>query len=142
MATTEELEAQVKAQYPAYVYLLEEPELRQLLLDAVNPDIGFSPEEFTAKFQASEWYRTHSDTERQWDALLAADPASANRQSQERLADMRNMAAQVGVTIDPTTEAYLVDLSLRFGWTDTEIRNRLLYHGAGAAGRGAGDAGR
>ena len=138
-----DLEAQVRQRYPAFVYLLDEPELRQLLLDAIDPNKGFSPEEFQARFEATNWYRTHGDSQRQWEALLNADPETARRQVQQRWAEIRDTAGELGVQFDAEGFQYLADLSIRYGFTQAEIRDRLIAAGTSEtppdpAGQGTG----
>ena len=127
MATTEELQARVRAEYPAYAYLLAIPEVAALLLEAVDPDRGFSPQEFTAKLQATEWYRTHGEVSRQWDAFVNADPASAQRQIDARMSEIRNLIGEMGVPIGENELPWLADWSLRFGIApgSTEMQDML-----------------
>ena len=124
MATTEELEAKVRAEWPQFTYLLSEPELRTLLLDAVDPDKGFSADEFQARFQATNWYRTHSDATRSWEALSNADPASAERQLQQLTTDMQQIGAEIGLP-SGTNYRHFAWFSLQGGLSATEQR-RLL----------------
>jgi hypothetical protein len=128
MATSEELEAKIRQQYPSYVYLLDQPELKQLLLDAVDPDKGFSAEEFQAKFQATNWYRTHGDTQRQWEALLGSDPASAERQIQQKTAEITDLVAGMGLpgNWNNAFTRQIADTALRMGLTAAELRDYVI----------------
>lgn len=131
MATTAELEAQIRQQWPSYVYLLEVPELKQLLLDAVNPDIGFSPEEFQAKFQATDWYRTHGDTQRQWEALVGSDPATAERQIAAKTSQITDLIKQLGLPGDwpHAWNRQVAQYALTLGLNDSELRDYLIQWG-------------
>ncbi len=126
MPTTAELEQQVRTQYPAYAYLLTIPELRQLLLDAVNPDIGFSAQEFEARFQATAWYRSHSDSSRQWDAFLNADPASAEQQIRQRAAEISELVGSLGAAFPHEYVRHVADTAIRYGLNDAELRDYVM----------------
>lgn len=115
MATRDELIALVRERYPGFAYLLGIPEVAKLLLDAVNPQIGYSPDEFTAKLQATNWWRTTETSRRQWDAFRNLDPATATDRIRERIAQLEDQTRQLGITVTHTPLSRLALQTLRDG---------------------------
>lgn len=139
MATEQDLRQQVMTQYPQYAYLLGIKEIAPLLLDAVNPDKGFSPQEFAARLYSTEWWRTHADSVRQWEALTNFDPSTAMRQVASRQAEITDATRQLGLNLTAAQTKSLAEHTLRFGLSPTsaEMRNAYAdlfgdYRGGGA----------
>lgn len=101
-----------------------DPELRGLLTNAVAG--SWTPAKFQIELQNTKWFKSHSDTWRQMDALKMSDPASFQANLQQSLISVQNIAAQYG--------AHDVDLhglaeqALMLGWNSDQVRNAIANH--------------
>lgn len=116
MATPAELEAEVRRRYPQYAFLLNNKELRAILLDAVDPSKGFSAQEFEARIQNTAWWKKNGDAFRRWQALVNTNPGEAKRQIEARAAELRDLLGQVGgSSLSAAQMAFMADWTLRYG---------------------------
>jgi hypothetical protein len=116
MATAAELEAKVRQQYPQFAFLLNNPELRKILLDAVDPSKGFSAQEFEARIQQTNWWKSNGDSFRSWEALVNTNPGEAKRQVAGRVAEITDLIGQLGgVSLTASQRSYVADFTLRYG---------------------------
>lgn len=118
----------IRTQYPYLAFLLNDPEIGPLLLQAVDPNTGFDAATFQAKLYATNWWKTHSDAARQWLVLQATDPATAQAKRDELEAQMRDMAGQFGVPLSDDQYRFLVELALQNGQSinSEAIRDGIL----------------
>lgn len=122
--------------------LLDVPELQRAIIDAARrPDA--TPESLLAAVEGTEWWRSRSDSMREFDALLATDPTEFNAQVDRRMAELI-----------PEWEAYGVDgdirqtaiNSMRLGYNSDQIRLIMAEalqresSATGLDGQGAADA--
>lgn len=117
----------VFSKYPSYAYLLAIPEVRDLLIEAVTPGSEFSPEVFAAKLYATNWWRTTQAAVRDWDARWAQDPASGQAQVRGRVAEIRDIAGQAGLSLTDNQLLQFAQQTLRFGIStgSSEFRDAL-----------------
>jgi hypothetical protein len=80
---------------------------------------------FVAKLRDTKWFKHHTETWRQSQALRLTDPATWNRKVQGQAAKMATMAAQLGVPVNKNSLAKLASNSLYLGWDDNELRRHL-----------------
>lgn len=111
----DDLVAKIMQDYPSFAFLLNDPEIGPLLLDAVNPDVGFDSATFQAKLLQTNWWKTNNAAQRQWFTLLNTDPAEAQRKRDERAAQVRQTMAQAGLYFNDEQLAGAADMSLRLG---------------------------
>jgi hypothetical protein len=91
--------------YPSFAFLLNDPEIGPLLLQAIGPNQGFDFATFQAKIMQTNWWKTSSASQRQWETLLATDPATANQQADQWKQTLKAEAEQAGVSLtDPQVE--------------------------------------
>lgn len=99
MATS--VEQQIREQYPSMAWLLKDPEIGQLLRDAVDPSKGFSPQAFEAKVKGTKWYTSRTQAQRDWEILWNTDKATARQRLQEYTDAIYRTAQRLGVNINP-----------------------------------------
>lgn len=107
--------SQIMTDYPQFAFLLNDPEIGPLLLEAVDPNIGFDAATFQAKLMATSWWKTHSAAQRQWETLINTDPATANRQREDRIGAVRQLAAQLGLNLPDAQLQQFAESSLQYG---------------------------
>ncbi len=95
--TTEDPVDQIRSNYETEVRVkpwLADPEIMALWTGAMLEGRSISD----AEFQGSEWWRTHTDTERQWLALNASDPATADRLIRDKQTQVADLFTQAGIS--------------------------------------------
>jgi len=66
----------VMEQYPQLAFLINDPEIGPLLLQAVDPNAGFDANTFQSKLQATNWFRSRTQAARENEIQLNTDPAT------------------------------------------------------------------
>jgi hypothetical protein len=92
------------------------PELKKLLATAVAAQ--WTPEEFSARFMNTAFYKWSAESQKNWQALVAKNPGEANKRVRDRGADLTAQAARLGITIDPKRLAQMTTWSLMYGWDE------------------------
>lgn len=123
--TPEEARAEVLERFPAYAFLLSVPEIAEILLAAVDPNAGYSPQEFAARLYNTEWWKKHGATAREWFALQGTDPGTADRQINARVAEIEDIVRPMGLNLSRDALADLAETSLAYGLgaSSAEMRN-------------------
>ncbi len=100
---------------------LNDPELGPILMkagyDRVDPAI------LTSRVMNTNWWRSRSDAQRQYEQLANSDPAALERMRQAKRAEIWDLAAQFGVpasAVGPLTEN-----ALKFGMSEAQIKDFL-----------------
>lgn len=88
--STGDFRARVLAELPSAAAFLDIPDLVPHLQARLNGEI--SDQEFAARVQNTNWWRTTPARSRQWMGLYALDPATAERQIDERTANVKRAA--------------------------------------------------
>lgn len=90
---------QILRDYPSFAYLLNDPEIGPLLLEAIDPNKGFDAATFQAKIMQTNWWKTSSASQRQWETLIATDPATAEQQKSQFSNTLAESARRAGVNL-------------------------------------------
>jgi len=102
------------------------PELKKLFDQAVKGQ--WTAQKFQASLRDTKWFKTHSQTERDFITLQFGDPATANQKLKQARDQAITAAAAMGIKISPainnqiTAAAYNIAAK---GWTDGELKNYL-----------------
>ncbi len=107
-------------------FFFSDPELKNLIDRATKEQ--WSTARFQAEFMSTNWFRTHNSSVRTWTELAARDPQTAARQVEQETVKVRNLASQLGVTLDAGLLDWAAHASLYWGWTDAELRKALADH--------------
>lgn len=126
----------VREKYPYMAYLLDIPEVRNVLL--ANAQKGGDPSALQAALNSTQWWQTTQEAQRLWDAKYATDPASAKALWDQRTIAVENLANQMGVVMDPGGAQWVAGRILREGWSDDQLKRFLgqLVRNAGGASPG------
>lgn len=99
-------------------------ELEGLLQQAVGPP-AWTKEKFLAKLYETNWWKSNSDTVRQWDINKQIDPETARRKIDSQIAIVRQTALGMGVTLSEGALATLAENSLRLGYNEVQLSNAI-----------------
>lgn len=97
----DDLVAKVQADYPSFMFLLNDPDVGPLLLEAVNPEHPLDPATFQAKLIQTDWWKKSSPTVRQWQVTLNTDPAAASSQLATWKAQLQQATQRAGLQFAP-----------------------------------------
>jgi hypothetical protein len=114
----------IAAKYPYLVFLLDDPEVGPLLIEAETPP-KLEPDVFQARLMKTEWWKRTSDTQRQYYALKAGDPATYNRRLDELKAQVRDVGGSLGYGADVLDEGYVTHFAtkaLEFGLSSRQLQ--------------------
>lgn len=137
--TEEELDNAIRTNYPSVWSLINQPGVRDVLRQAIE---GNWPSSRTqVMLQQTPYYTQTSDTQRQWDILLATDPATARQRGDAMTLQVLHAAQTLGIQLDPTQQWDMVTNALRNSWGAQEINHALLFGAAftGLQTTGQGD---
>lgn len=111
--------------YGGYYSIVQSvPELKDLVLKATQE--GWDPAKFQYQLRQTSWWKTTTDSARQWDMAAQIDPASAEQAVVARIADLQNSAlSNFNVQLDETQLRKLATDSLRGGWNEQTISNAI-----------------
>ena len=124
-STPVDVDQEVRDNFPAFAWLLDDPEIGQLLRDSVTE--GWTVEKFQARLYGTNWWKNHSEPVRKWDTLRKVDAAEANRQLGARQAELWDLAFRMtGKKPNPNQIKMLAEYSLRFGLSDAQVRDQLV----------------
>lgn len=135
--TTQYDAATLAARYGyASAFFGSDPELQGLINQAVQGQ--WTAEEFQARLQNTNWFRSHAEADRKWTALITGDPAEADRQRIEREHDITNQFVQMGVQLSLDDVNRIAEASLRYGWSQFEIQQSIAAHAVYVQGQPLG----
>ncbi len=107
----------------ALAFLKSDKGLWKLFNSAV--DGNWAPDRFIAKLKNTKWYKTHSDSSRQYELLKASDPATFKQKQAQLKAQIGDAAASLGAVVNAKTLNTIVNNAMQFGYNDSQIRNIL-----------------
>jgi hypothetical protein len=123
-------------------FLNANPELKNIFNQAVTGQ--WSTDKFKASLMNTNWWKSHSDSERTYLTTLATNPGQAKQQLGQAVQHATDLLHQMGVNIPGNQMAQLVstvayNIAAK-GWTDEQVK----YYGGGYVnlvnGRMTGDA--
>jgi hypothetical protein len=140
----EDWEKAAEEQYGAYWAIFKyNPELKQILLDATMND--WSDDKFRAALEQTDWWKTTTQSARQFDMEEATDPATVQTKIDNRAAELQQIARTQGVTLAEQTASQIARDSLRGGWNyqtySTAVTSEAVKSTAGLSQLRAGKIG-
>lgn len=127
-------EQQVRTQYPHLAYLLDNPEVRDVLMRATQG--AWDQATLQGELFKTAWWQQTSANTRVWDAKMAQDPATAMQEWDQRTVSVLNLSQQLGAPVDNEGAKWLAGRILREGWSDEQLRRflgRVVRDSGGAA---------
>lgn len=94
-------------------------EIGPILRQAV--DEGWTEQKLFTSLRNTNWFKSRTDKQRQWDQQIALDPKSKEDDIAQRSIDIQEVVAQYGETLAPEQVRELAIESLRSGWTEQQM---------------------
>lgn len=112
----------VQQNYPSLAWLVNDPEIGPLLLQAVDPNSGFDANTFQAKIQQTNWFRSRSKQGRENEVLAHTDPQTLNDASRAYGAELSQLGAEMGAVFTADQVRFLTAAGMNGGWSaDSQI---------------------
>lgn len=103
-----------------------DPELRgvldKVMSEGLTPDTDAGKARFQALLENTQWYKTHSAKQREYLALLKADPAEAQKRLLTAQADVLAVAQQIGIALTPSELSALARNTAEYGLSGNELK--------------------
>jgi hypothetical protein len=123
-------------------FLNANPELKTKFQQMVSE--GWSKDMFQAKLRETQWWKRHSDKERQYLTQMFTDPASAKQSLSQAGVTVRQLANQLGIKETSFTKKKMSEASYNMvakGWNESQLRYFLgqyvYFDGGDMEGQGA-----
>jgi hypothetical protein len=113
----------------AYALLMSDPELKRLFETALKDKKGqWTAAKFAAKLRTTKWYRTHSETWRNTEALRVTDPQQYKADLAATKAKVIAQASALGVALSPAEQNALAEKFYRYGYDDSQVRQTMATY--------------
>lgn len=117
------IEEAVRRQYPHLAYLLDNPEVKDVLMRATQG--GWDAATLQGELWRTTWWQTTSNVTRLWDQKFAQDNATAMAEWDQRSVVIGNLAAQMGFRLPDSDTKWIAGKVLREGWSDEQLKRYL-----------------
>lgn len=124
----------VLQKYPQFAFMLQDPELRYLLFANLDPQGTFDSTKFQAELMTTNWWKTHSASQRDWMKTVGMDPASAEQQMGQKMTQIRALVASSGLPLSEAQIRWESSLALQNNWDDMQLRQNLHMVAFSSAG--------
>jgi hypothetical protein len=118
------------------------PELKKLFQQAVSGQ--WTPDKFQAEVRDTKWWKSHSETERQFLVLKYGDPKTADQKITQAYTRVRQLANQLGL-IETSANLKLMNTwaynMVAKGWDESQLRAEIGKSILFTGGRLEGEAG-
>lgn len=123
-------------QYPSLAFLLGDPEIGPLLIQAVDPNVGFSPQTFEARLHETNWWKTTPAPAREELIQANTDPATFWAEAGAYGDELQAIASErFGVWLDPAQRLWLTAYGQNAGLAPSSA-SMLQYIRQGVASTG------
>lgn len=112
-----------KEHFSTMLWIKDIPELKQKMEDAAKGT--WSPERFQAEVQSTDWWKTHSDTFREY-IKLKADPQSFKQAMELQKGAISAYTSQFGFNLDDNAINTLADQSLQMKWDPGMLKKQVV----------------
>lgn len=126
-ASAKDITTQIEQNYGYMAAFLKDPEIGPILIKAAQK--GWDQATLQGAIYKTNWWKTHSDTTRTFDAQSKLDPATQKQQIAGQLVNIATEARNLGVIVDKTHLGQMAVDSLRFGWNGQQLRNAIVAEG-------------
>lgn len=136
------VEDYVRENYPAYSFLLNEPEIVDVFRKALDPRTGNttlteSSNQLLAQIQNTNYWKTHGSAVQNYIKLQRTDPDTLAEQVQAKDAEVHQLANMMGLADNQVDIEGMARKALMYGWSSAEMQEQL----AGLAQPGAAHVG-
>ena len=120
-----EIDAKIKSDYPTLSYLLDVPEVADILREAYTSDPPWSATLIQSKIMGTSWWKTNADSARNYYNLQFTDPATFQNKLRDERDVVQNVGGEIGydeTVLTPAYVDYFANKALREGLTPAQIK--------------------
>lgn len=127
MAIDQATRERIQSDFPAFAALLDIPDVANLLIRAAKEgwDIG----KLQANLYASNWWKSHTEEQRNAQILYRTDRRSYERNADRIRANIQTEANRLGARLTANEVMMLSRLAYNGGWTPEEITRNIVATG-------------
>lgn len=114
----------IRSKYGHISWAYDVAELKPIFDQAVREN--WDEARIIGAISATTWWKTTAENARQWQEMVGTDPAEAQRQRDVMATQIRNMATQLGVSLDGARLQTLTEDALKLGAGQQEITAWLV----------------
>lgn len=118
------LRQKIITEYPAFAHLVDNEEIANLLTLASAQ--GWDITKLQANLYGTNWWKHNTESQRQWDTLVATDKQSAQEQRNQKWTAIKLEAGRLGVKLSEQQVIQISEGALRNGWSDDQVRGLIL----------------
>lgn len=107
----------------AMAFLKSHKDVYAKFQDAVK--YTWTPDHFIAQLRGTQWWKTTANSVRQYQVMVAQDPATMNARRTALSAQIADSANTMGAGLTKNALARIAQNALMFGWNDSQIRDTL-----------------
>lgn len=137
-ASPEEIKAWVQENSPEFAYLLNNPEIMEVVVGWVRDDAPIG--DLQARIRRTDYWQTHGPASRAFDKTLAEDPEAARRLIETTKIKIDLAARRQGLNYDDGFLGNFAKMYIRGGWNDQDLQGWLADELAKQQGLPAGEA--
>ncbi len=115
-----------KSLYGYLGWFVDHPEVGPIILQAASE--GWDAMRLQGALVNTHWWQNTAESARQFDALLAMDPATAKRRITETATSIKLQAEKFGIALTDNDLFAMSVNALRFGWNPQEIQLSIAAH--------------
>ena len=120
------LERIIRIRFPDQAWLLNNPEVRDILLRAVHPDTEVDDQTFASQIRGTEWWKKTSASQREFQAQEAINPGEVNRRVAEKQFEIERLANRIGAVVPPPDIHGTARHAIYMGWSEDELTDYLF----------------
>lgn len=120
---SDETRAKVMEHFPAFAWLLDNPEVAAVLDKAIAQE--WTPDTFEANLRATQWWRTQTDTQRARVDMEQTDPATAADRVNALKTQIKANASTLGGEMTEERAGAIAWAAWRGGWSDQQVKAQI-----------------
>jgi hypothetical protein len=101
------------------------PDVRKVIDDSVKGGYFNDEAKMSAVLQNTSWYRTTSQSARQFAIKMSSDPATVEAQINQEVEALRQSTLSTGITFNDATLRKLATDKIKFGWSAEQEQNAI-----------------
>lgn len=122
-SSPEEAKEVAKSMYGYLGWYVDHEEVGPIIVNAAMQ--GWDVNRLIGALTQTRWWRTTSESARQWDALKISDPATAERRVDETALSLNIQSQNMGLGLSRAKLSEIAVHALRYGWNKDEMQLAL-----------------
>ena len=120
-----QIEAYIRAHYGYESWMLDIPELKDLLVRSVQEKFFDNAARFAGELGKTQWWQANGQTVYEFLNQEGADPATTQRRIAAAQATIQQAASQAGITLSTERAQQIARDQLMYGWTPDQVNTVL-----------------